>query len=144
MFYVSQQHAHWAFDDMGRGRACTSASPLAAAASTHLINKSTSFVNKADYITFLFLCIAGASSPPRLPAFPMTPVPPVPGRLQLLLLVAALLALLAPAPVYSHGSLTVPRSWNVIRPINGETWWNDHGNGFGSAQSHCQATQRTW
>jgi hypothetical protein len=60
-------------------------------------------------------------------------MPPVPGRLQLLLLVAALLALLAPAPVYSHGSLTVPRSRNVIRPINGETWWKDHGNGFGSA-----------
>ncbi|KAF6256157.1 hypothetical protein COO60DRAFT_1530799 [Scenedesmus sp. NREL 46B-D3] len=63
----------------------------------------------------------------------MLSMPAVPGRLQLLLLlVAALLALLAPAPVYSHGSLTVPRSRNVVSPIQGQTWWKDHGNGHGA------------
>lgn len=33
--------------------------------------------------------------------------------------------------VHSHGSLTVPRSRNVVNPIQGQTWWKDHGNGHG-------------
>jgi len=45
----------------------------------------------------------------------------------------ALLALfgLLVVGVQSHGSLTVPRSRNVIFPIQSETWWKDHGNGHG-------------
>lgn len=33
--------------------------------------------------------------------------------------------------VESHGSLTIPRSRNVLSPIEGQTWWKDHGNGHG-------------
>lgn len=33
--------------------------------------------------------------------------------------------------VQGHGSLTVPRSRNVLSPIQGQTWWKDHGNGHG-------------
>jgi hypothetical protein len=55
------------------------------------------------------------------------------GQLQLLLLIAALLALLAPAPC----TLTVPLPSLALGtfsiPIQGQTWWRDHGNGHGSA-----------
>jgi len=37
--------------------------------------------------------------------------------------------------VHSHGSLTVPRSRNVINPIQGQAWWKDHGNGHGGSLS---------
>lgn len=50
-------------------------------------------------------------------------------------LLAVLLALAAAPGVSAHGSLTVPRSRNVLRPINGETWWKDHGNGHGGTRS---------
>lgn len=33
--------------------------------------------------------------------------------------------------VQSHGSLTVPRSRNVLFPIQSQAWWKDHGNGHG-------------
>jgi hypothetical protein len=40
----------------------------------------------------------------------------------------ALLGLLV-VGVQSHGSLTLPRSRNVLFPIQSEPWWKDHGNG---------------
>lgn len=45
------------------------------------------------------------------------------------------LALLAsyPAPSAAHGSLSLPAPRNVLAPINGETWWREHGNGVGTA-----------
>lgn len=39
--------------------------------------------------------------------------------------------------VESHGSLTIPRSRNVISPINSESWWKDHGNGHGGVRTQA-------
>jgi hypothetical protein len=50
-------------------------------------------------------------------------------------LLLALLALAAAPGVSAHGSLTVPRSRNVLLPFNGQTWIKDHGNGHGGTLS---------
>jgi hypothetical protein len=52
-------------------------------------------------------------------------------QLSFVALVALAACILNPEPVTAHGSLTLPRSRNVISPIQGQTWWKDHGNGHG-------------
>lgn len=54
------------------------------------------------------------------------------GKLATTALVLGVLGMFMFVGVQSHGSLTVPRSRNVIAPIQGQTWWKDHGNGHGN------------
>ncbi len=58
-------------------------------------------------------------------------------RLRSCMAAAALVAVVALAcctqHAAAHGSLSRPASRNVLAPINGETWWREHGNGVGTA-----------